>query len=135
MSTIFVLLSKEFVKWIVIANIIAWPVAYFAMNKWLQNFAYRINIGIWIFIVSALFALIIATPFAMKKKLWGLLLIPVVYLINILRIVFMYWFVRSYGLEHYNLVHGTLWSYGLIGVILILWLLWIRIFRKKKKAK
>lgn len=59
-SKIFVLLSKEFIKRILIANIIAWPIAYFAMNKWLQNFAYRINIGIGIFLISGLIALVIA---------------------------------------------------------------------------
>jgi putative ABC transport system permease protein len=54
------LLCKEFSKWVFIANIIAWPVAYFAMNYWLQNFAYRINIGLGIFILAALLALVIA---------------------------------------------------------------------------
>ncbi len=53
-------LNKESVKWVLIANIIAWPVAYFAMHKWLQNFAYRIDIEVWIFIIAALLALLIA---------------------------------------------------------------------------
>jgi len=53
-------LSKEFTKWVLVANIIAWPLAYFAMNRWLQNFAYRINIGIGTFILAALLALVIA---------------------------------------------------------------------------
>ncbi len=57
---IIVLLSKEFTKWVLLANIIAWPVAYFAMSRWLQNFAYRINIGPWIFIQSAVLAFIVA---------------------------------------------------------------------------
>ena len=57
---IVILLSKEFAKWVLIANIIAWPVAYYAMNKWLQDFAYRINMGVWIFILAGAFALIIA---------------------------------------------------------------------------
>lgn len=60
-SQIIVLLSKEFIKWIVIANAIAWPAAYFAMNKWLQNFAYRINITPLIFIISTLITLFIAS--------------------------------------------------------------------------
>jgi putative ABC transport system permease protein len=47
------LLTKEFSRWILLANLIAWPVAYFAMNRWLQNFAYRISIGPWIFILVA----------------------------------------------------------------------------------
>jgi putative ABC transport system permease protein len=54
------LLSKEFVKWVVIANIIAWPIAWYGMNKWLQNFAYRIDVGLWIFVISGGLALLIA---------------------------------------------------------------------------
>jgi len=57
---IVVLLSKEFTKWVLLANIIAWPVAYYAMNRWLQNFAYRINIGPLIFLQSAVLAFIVA---------------------------------------------------------------------------
>ena len=59
-SKIFLLLSKEFVKWVLLANLIAWPIAYFAMNKWLQNFAYRIHIGIVAFLISGGAALLIA---------------------------------------------------------------------------
>jgi len=54
------ILSKEFTKWVLIANIIAWPVAYYFMNKWLQDFAYRINISVWIFVLSGILALLIA---------------------------------------------------------------------------
>jgi putative ABC transport system permease protein len=43
-----------------LANIAAWPAAYFFMNKWLQNFAYRINLGIGIFLVSSILTLSIA---------------------------------------------------------------------------
>ncbi len=57
---IVILLSKEFAKWVLIANVIAWPLAYYFMNKWLQEFANRINIGIGTFIASAIIALIIA---------------------------------------------------------------------------
>jgi putative ABC transport system permease protein len=39
---------------------LAWPTAYLAMNKWLQNFAYRVDINMWTFVFSALAALIIA---------------------------------------------------------------------------
>ncbi len=58
-SNIFSLLSKEFVKWIITASIIAWPIAHYAMIKWLQNFAYRTHLSIWIFILSGLAALAI----------------------------------------------------------------------------
>jgi putative ABC transport system permease protein len=54
------LVSKEFLKWVVLANIIAWPAAYIALNQWLNSFAYRAPIGIWSFIVSALLALLVA---------------------------------------------------------------------------
>jgi len=59
-SGIVVLLSREFVKWVLVANIIGWPIAYFVMNRWLQSFAYRVNIGVWIFVFSAFLVLIIA---------------------------------------------------------------------------
>jgi putative ABC transport system permease protein len=59
-SGIVKLLTKEFSKWILVANIIAWPVAYFAMRKWLQGFAYRTSIEFYIFILSAVIALAIA---------------------------------------------------------------------------
>jgi hypothetical protein len=54
------LILKGFSKWIVLSNLIAWPTAYIAMNKWLQNFAYRTGVGIETFILSGLLALIIA---------------------------------------------------------------------------
>jgi len=57
---VFVLLSKEFTKWVFLANIIAWPVAYYVMTKWLQNFAYRMNMGLWPFVLAAVLAFVIA---------------------------------------------------------------------------
>jgi putative ABC transport system permease protein len=54
------LLSKEFVKLVLMANLVAWPLAYFAMNQWLQGFAYRINIGWWVFALAGAIALLIA---------------------------------------------------------------------------
>lgn len=59
-STIFTLLSKEFLKLVLIATIIAFPVAWYAMNSWLQSFAYRIHIQWWVFLFAALAALFIA---------------------------------------------------------------------------
>ncbi|MFC2081233.1 ABC transporter permease [Bacteroidota bacterium] len=53
------LLSKKYIILIIIANFIAWPIGYFIMQKWLQNFAYRINIGIGIFLLTGLMAIII----------------------------------------------------------------------------
>jgi putative ABC transport system permease protein len=59
-SGIVLSLSTEFIKWVIIANLIAWPVAYFFMNRWLQNFAYRIDISWWMFVLSGGIALVIA---------------------------------------------------------------------------
>lgn len=54
------LYSKEFTKWVIIANIIAWPVAYFLIDRWLGNFAYRIALTPIPFVVSGAAALLIA---------------------------------------------------------------------------
>lgn len=59
-STIVALLSKDFLKLVIIAAIIAFPVAWYAMHAWLQDFAYRIDIPWWIFIVAGIVAVIIA---------------------------------------------------------------------------
>ncbi len=57
---ILAMLNNDFVKWIVIAFVIATPVAYFAMNKWLENFAYKTNLSWWIFALAGVLALGIA---------------------------------------------------------------------------
>jgi putative ABC transport system permease protein len=59
-SNITGMLSKDFLKLIVIACLIAFPVAWWAMNKWLQSFAYRINISWWVFAIAGISALVIA---------------------------------------------------------------------------
>jgi putative ABC transport system permease protein len=59
-SSIIKLLSADFVKIVLAANVIAWPVAYFALNKWLEDFAYRIHINWWMFAIAGVIALVIA---------------------------------------------------------------------------
>ncbi|UCE42840.1 MAG: ABC transporter permease [Candidatus Aminicenantes bacterium] len=59
-SRIIFLLTSEFAKWVLIANIVAWPIAFYAMRSWLNDYPYRIKIGIEIFIISGLAALAIA---------------------------------------------------------------------------
>ncbi|MCC6288082.1 MAG: ABC transporter permease [Chitinophagaceae bacterium] len=59
-SGIVLLLAKDLVKLVMIAIVIATPIAWIMMNKWLQDFAYRINIGWWIFAVAGLTGLLIA---------------------------------------------------------------------------
>jgi len=54
------LLTKEFTKWVVVANVVAWPAAYFVSKQWLQGFAYRVDLGWEIFVFSALVALVVA---------------------------------------------------------------------------
>jgi putative ABC transport system permease protein len=54
------LLSKDFLRLVVFSSIIAFPLAWWMMNKWLEDFAYRINISWWIFIVAGALAVAIA---------------------------------------------------------------------------
>ena len=57
---IITLLSRDFLKLVVISTIIAFPVAWWVMNKWLEDFVFRVNIGWWVFVLSAALALLIA---------------------------------------------------------------------------
>jgi putative ABC transport system permease protein len=59
-SGIVVLLSKEFSQWVLVANIIAWPLGWYAMQKWLANFAYHVDLGIAVFVFAGLLSLITA---------------------------------------------------------------------------
>jgi putative ABC transport system permease protein len=77
---VFVLLSKEFTKWVFLANIIAWPVAYFVMTKWLQNFAYRMDMGLWPFVLAAVLAFMIALMTVSYQSIRAALTDPVDYL-------------------------------------------------------
>jgi putative ABC transport system permease protein len=59
-SEILIMLNKDFVKWVAIAFVIATPIAYYAMNKWLESFAYKTELSWWIFALAGLLALGIA---------------------------------------------------------------------------
>ena len=54
------LLNMEFVKWVLIANVIAWPTAYYFMSDWVQNFSYRIEVTWYYFVIGAIISLFIA---------------------------------------------------------------------------
>ena len=54
------ILNKEMTKWVIVANIIAWPLAYFGARQWLKSYAYRIEIGILPFLAAALLTFFIA---------------------------------------------------------------------------
>ena len=54
------LLSKDFILLVIVAFLIATPLAWWAMNKWLEDFVYRINISWWIFIIAGVLAMLVA---------------------------------------------------------------------------
>ncbi len=59
-ADIVLLISGEFGKLVLVANLVAWPVAYFLMQRWLASFAYRIDMSVWVFVASAVCAFMIA---------------------------------------------------------------------------
>lgn len=59
-SEILVLLNREFSKWVVAAFVLATPVAWLTMNKWVQNFAYKTDLSWWIFVLAGVIAFAIA---------------------------------------------------------------------------
>lgn len=74
----------------------------------------------------AFFALVMATDYPIKRKIMGLVLVPLIFVVNIARIVFMFLYVKTFDLAYYQTVHAVVWSWGLILVILTLWVLWMR---------
>jgi ABC-type antimicrobial peptide transport system permease subunit len=59
-TQIFAMLSKDFAKWILLASAVAWPVAYFILQKWLGEFAYRVDMSIVLFFLATGFTLLVA---------------------------------------------------------------------------
>lgn len=59
-GNIALLLGRSFLRWVILANVIAWPVAYFVMQQWLQKFSYRVDLTFLVFIISGGIALVIA---------------------------------------------------------------------------
>ncbi|MBN1326916.1 MAG: ABC transporter permease [Candidatus Cloacimonetes bacterium] len=57
---IVLLLSRDFAKWVLLGTLIAWPAAWYGMTKWLQTFAYKTRMDLWLFAVSGCFALLLA---------------------------------------------------------------------------
>jgi len=70
-SEVLIMLNKDFVKWVVIAFVIATPIAYYAMNKWLENFAYKTELSWWIFALAGLLALGIALLTVSWQSWWA----------------------------------------------------------------
>ncbi|MGA7305802.1 MAG: FtsX-like permease family protein, partial [Rhodothermales bacterium] len=59
-SKLIYLLSRDFSRWVLLANLIAWPVAWYFMHKWLEGYAYRVDLGYSAFVLAGLTALIIS---------------------------------------------------------------------------
>jgi predicted permease len=71
------LLTREFVKWVLLANIVAWPAAYYAMRSWLEDYPYRIDIGFDVFVIAGLIALTIAVLTVLSQSVKAALANPV----------------------------------------------------------
>ncbi len=59
-SSIVLMFSSEFIKWVVVANMIAWPAAWFTMNTWLTGFAYRADFSVLLFLITGVISIMIA---------------------------------------------------------------------------
>lgn len=75
--SVLILLLNEFTKWVFVSNVIAWPLSYFIMQKWLQGFAYRTDIGLWVFVFSAALAFLISVITVSYQSLKAALANPV----------------------------------------------------------
>ena len=60
LSNIITLISREFVRLVLVADIVSLPISYYFMHRWLKNFVYRIDIGMWMFVFASVIALLIA---------------------------------------------------------------------------
>jgi hypothetical protein len=70
-------LIREFGKWVLLANLIAWPLAYFTMNRMLEVYAYRISLDVWIFLAAGAAALILAVATVSYQSIRAALANPV----------------------------------------------------------
>ncbi|MCE7065629.1 ABC transporter permease [Dyadobacter sp. CY326] len=76
-AAIVTLLSKDFVKLVLVAIVLAMPVAYYFMEKWLQDFTYKIQMPVWIFVVSGTLAIVIALVTISFQSIKAALMNPV----------------------------------------------------------
>lgn len=71
------MLSKNFSRWVLLGNFIAWPTAYFAVHQWMKNFPYRTSIGWDIFLMAAGVTLLVALAAVISQTLRSALANPV----------------------------------------------------------
>ena len=76
-TSIVALLSRDFLKLVLMAIVIASPVAWYAMNRWLSDFAYRIELGWWMFAIAGVLALVIALLTVSYQSIKAALMNPV----------------------------------------------------------
>jgi putative ABC transport system permease protein len=76
-GSVTMLLTRDFIKWILLANVVAWPAAYYLMSRWLQNFAYRTTIGLEVFILSLAIILFVSLGTIIVQTLRAALANPV----------------------------------------------------------
>jgi putative ABC transport system permease protein len=70
-------ISKQFMLWVVIANFIAWPITYYIMHNWLNNFAFKIEMSWWMFMAAGVLALVIALATISTQSIKAALVNPV----------------------------------------------------------
>ncbi|MBI3190308.1 exosortase/archaeosortase family protein [archaeon] len=84
----------------------------------------------------AFFALVMATDYELRKKRNGLaVFIPLIFAVNIVRIFFMFFYVKTFDLANYSFVHTVVWSWGMIIVILVFWIAWLKLMTKRSRKK
>jgi putative ABC transport system permease protein len=71
------MLSKDFIRLVIIANLVAWPIAWFGVNRWLQDFAFRVSINWWIFVLAGTSTLIITVLTVSYQAVKAALMNPV----------------------------------------------------------
>jgi ABC-type antimicrobial peptide transport system permease subunit len=81
-SVITKMMLTDFMKWVLMANLISWPIAWYLMNNWLNNFAFHVSFGWWIFLVAGLISLFIASSTVMFQSIKTGLANPVIALKN-----------------------------------------------------
>jgi putative ABC transport system permease protein len=59
-QSIISLLSKHFIRLVIVSNLLAWPLAWFAIHRWLEDYAYRIPMSWWVFVIAGVLAMAIA---------------------------------------------------------------------------
>ncbi|WP_373522172.1 ABC transporter permease [Aquiflexum sp.] len=76
-SSIVTLLSKDFIKLVLVAIVLATPVTWYAMNKWLEGFAYKVEIGWWVYLLAGIVAVIVAMATISSQAVRAAMLNPV----------------------------------------------------------